>query len=84
MAGRHFVDGPEPVQGAWGAGEGQESGEYVDEQLSAVADVEVGGDVSADLGIAAAMGDQHREGDELSGRQVEPAPGVVVTETVGR
>ena len=41
-------------------------------------------DLSADLGIAAAVGDQHRERQQFSGRHVEPAYGVVVAEAVGR
>ena len=38
---RHFGDGPEPVEGARVADEWQELGEYVDQQLSVVAHVDV-------------------------------------------
>ena len=47
--GRRFVDGLSSVEGVWVADVWQELGEDVEEQLSAVADLEVGCDVSAHL-----------------------------------
>lgn len=56
--------------------------EGVDQDVASVADVEVAGDVAADLRVAAAVGDQEGEGQQFAGAQVDPAAGVVVTEAV--
>ena len=41
-------------------------------------------DVALDLRVAAAEGDEHGEGQQLAGRQVDAGAGVVVAEAVGR
>lgn len=79
-----LVDRGEGVEGAGIADERQQLGHDVHEQCAVVADVAVGGDVSADLAVGTAEADEQGEGDQLTGRDVQPGAGVVVAEAVRR
>src|SRR5580658_3229034 len=81
--GRGLVDGGERVERAGEADERQQGGDDADQRLPVVSDIEVGRDVPCDLGVASAESGQHREGEQLAGRQVDPGAGVVVAEAVG-
>src|SRR5208337_218910 len=82
--GRNLVDGPQSVEGAGIADERQQLGQDVDQPGAAIADMQVGGDVALDLGIAAAERDEQAEGEEFASRNVEAGAGVMVAEAIGR
>jgi hypothetical protein len=64
--------------------EREQLGDDGDEDAAAVADVEVGGDVAADLRVGATECDKVGEGEQLAGLDVDAAAGVVVAEAVRR
>ena len=66
------------------ADEREQLGDDGDEDAAAVADVEVGGDVAADLRVGATECGKVGEGEQLAGLDVDAAAGVVVAEAVRR
>lgn len=55
----------------------------VDEPGPVVADDEVPFDMALHLRVAATESNEHGEGDQLAGGQINPGPGGVITEAVG-
>jgi hypothetical protein len=63
----HLVEGADRIEGARIADERQQLGQDGDWPWAVVADIEVGGDVAFDLGVAAAEGDEDGKGEQPAG-----------------
>jgi hypothetical protein len=83
-AAHALVEDAERVEGAGVADVRDELGEDGEQACAVVADVEVGGDVTGELRLAAAERGEHREGEQLPGGDVEAVAGEVVAEAVRR
>ena len=70
------------VEGAGVADERDEHGKDAQQPGAVVAHVEVGGNASFYLGVAAAEGGEHGAGEQLAGWHVDSGAGQVVTEAV--
>src|SRR6476646_3477527 len=77
------VDRGEAVEGAGVADVGHHHGQDREQPLAGVADPHVAADVSADLRVGAAKGDEHREGEQLAHLQVDAVATDGVAEAVG-
>ena len=74
--------GGERVEGAGVADERHQHRQDGQQRRAGVADVEVAGDVAADLGVGPAEGGEHGEGEQFPGGQVDAAAGDGVAEAV--
>src|ERR1700722_11609076 len=79
-----LVERRQGIEGTGIADERDEYGEHAQQPGAVVAHVEVTNDVSFDLGVAAAEGGEHGEGEQFAGRHVDAGTGQVVTEAVSR
>ena len=68
-----LVDGGQPVERARVADERQQLGQHGQQRGAVVADVEVARDVARHLRVGAAERDEHREGQQFPGLQVDAA-----------
>jgi hypothetical protein len=84
LGGRDLIEDAQGVERARVADVRQELGEHIEQPAAVVADVAVGGDVPAQLRLAATEGGEHGEGEQLPGRDADAAAGEVVAEAVGR